>query len=198
MTTEYSLTDELPKDAGGAKLIALIDDSTSQSDFAMLKDIGAEPWGSASHNVAFLEVATHTAGSILSTKAGVMLVGAYTEAPTAVNTNNAQVARMDNEGALYVRQASAILSYSAASVETHVAGSALLHDLHIRFNDVDAGDTVTIEDGSDYRLMFVATAASQHFSEHFSGGLHFNTSLKHILTIGGGGGASVTLGYSAY
>lgn len=195
MTTEYTLTDELPKDAGGAKLIALIDDSTSQFDFAMLRGIGAEARGSASQNLAFLGVATHTAGSGLGTKAGVMLVGTYTETPTAIGTNEAQLARMDNEGALYTRPASAIMSYSSASVETHLTGSALLHDLHIRLEDANAGDTVLLEDGDDYKLEFVATAASQHFHEEFSS-LYFNSSLKHTLSLGANATASVTLGYS--
>lgn len=197
MTTQYSLTDELPKDAGGAKLIALIDDSTSQFDFAMLRGIGAEARGSASQNLAFLGVATHTAGSGLGTKAGVMLVGTYTEAPTTVIPDSAQLLRVDKEGALYTRSASTIMSYSSASVETHLTGSALLHDLHIRLNDVNAGDTVLLEDGDDYKLQFVATAASQHFHETFRS-LYFNSSLKHTLSLGTNGTASVTVGYSTY
>ena len=199
MTGNYTLSDELPKDAGGAKLIALIDDQTSQLDFAMLRGIGAEPFGSSSQNLAFLGVGTHTVGSALSASdVGVVLMGAYTEAPSGIIPGGTQILRSDKEGALYTRPASAIMSYSSASVETHVAGSALLHDLHIHFDDVDAGDTVEINDGAAHKFMFVATAASQHFSEHYSGGLQFNTSLKHVLTFGGGGAASVTLGYSAY
>jgi hypothetical protein len=198
MTTQYSLTDELPKDSGGAKLIALIDDSTSQLDFALLRGIGVEPFGSLSQNLAFLGIGTHTVGSALSASdVGVMLMGTYTEAPSGIIPGNAQMLRSDKEGALYTRSASTIMSYSSASVETHLTGSALLHDLHIRLNDVNAGDTVLLEDGDDYKLQFVATAASQHFHETFRS-LYFNSSLKHTLSLGTNGTASVTVGYSTY
>ena len=198
MSTSYSSTDSLPKDSGGQKHMAWVDDGTSQLDFAWPRGIGSESLGGPSQILAHLAVGTHTIGSALGANVGVVIMAAYDESPSAIGQGNAQMLRSDKEGALYTRPASGILAYSSASVQTHVAGSALLHDLHITFNDVDAGDSVRIDDGTAFRLSFIATAASQHFSEHYSTGLVFNTSLKHTITFAGAGAASVSLGYSAY
>lgn len=198
MTTSYRLTDSLAKDIGGRNILMPIDDQTSQLDFALLRGIGVESLGGTSRNLVHLAVGSHTAGSALDKYAGILLLGAYTESPSAIGTNNAAAIRSDKEGAIYARPASGIMSVSSASVETHLTGSALLHDLHIHLSNVNAGDDVTIEDGDNYRLSFIATAASQHFSEHYSTGLHFGTNIKHTLTLGGAGTASVTVVYSQY
>jgi hypothetical protein len=152
MTTNYALTDNLPKDAGGQKMMAWIDDTTSQLDFGLPRGIGSETLGATSKVMLHQAVGTHTVGSAIDT----------------------------------------------TSADIHIAGSALLHDLHIVFNDVNAGDTVTIRDGTLTRFQFIATAASQHFSEHFSGGLVFNTNISHARSIGAAGAASITVGYSQY
>lgn len=198
MTTNYRLTDTAPKDLSGARLWAPIDDQTSQLDFGVLRGIGVVSLGGTSRNLVHLAVGSHTIGSALDKGAGILLLGAYDESPSAIGQGNAQSLRTDAEGALYTRPASGIMSLNAGSVQTHVATSALLHDLHINFLNVDAGDSVTIEDGDDYKLAFIATAASQHFSEHYSAGLHFGTNIKSTITIAGAGAASVTVGYSAY
>lgn len=180
-------------------MAAWIDDGTSQLDFALPRGIGSESLGGTSKIVAHLAVGTHTIASKIETSApGALMLGAYTEAPSAVGTGNANALRVDSEGALYTRPASGILSYTSASVQTHVAGSLLLHDTFVVFDDCDAGDSVRIDDGNDYRMSFIATAASQHFSEHFATGLVFNTSLKSSITISGAGAGSVTLGYSRF
>jgi len=196
MTTEYSLADTLPKDLGGAKHLGVIDDQTSQLDYALIRGIASESLGGASRNLALLGVASHTIGSAVGHGGGVMSMGAYTESPSALGTGNAQAVRVDKQGAIYTRPASGILSFSSASVQTHVSGSLLLHDIHIVLNNVNSGNSVRIDDGTGYKLAFIATATSQHFSEHYSAGLVFNTSLKHTLTLGAAGTASVTISYS--
>jgi hypothetical protein len=199
MTTEYTQADSLPKDAGGAKFAALIDDNTSQLDFALARGIGAETLGTASQIAAHTAVATHTAGSALGTRTGVALMGAYTESPSAIGTDNAQQVRSDKEGALYVRPASGIMVFNATSADIHVSGSLLLHDIHVTLVDVNAGDSITIEDGSSVRYSFIATAASQHFNENFSAGQFFSTSLRHRSSLGPtAAAASVSLAYSQY
>jgi hypothetical protein len=198
MTTNYALTDNLPKDAGGQKMMAWIDDTTSQLDFGLPRGIGSETLGATSKVMLHQAVGTHTVGSAIGNNVGVILMGAYTEAPSAIGSGGAQHLRSDKEGALYTRPASAILAFDTTSADIHIAGSALLHDLHIVFNDVNAGDTVTIRDGTLTRFQFIATAASQHFSEHFSGGLVFNTNISHARSIGAAGAASITVGYSQY
>ena len=195
MTTEYSLTDSLPKDLGGAKHLALIDDSTSQLDYALIRGIGSEPLGGASKNVAHMGVATHTIGSAVGPLAGVLGLGIYSEAPTAVGTAQAQALRTDNEGALFTRPASGIPVFSSASIQTHISGSLLLHGLQISGADVNAGDTVIIQDGDDTRFPFVFSTTSQVYYQNFTTGVVFSTSLKHVSS---GANASVTLIYSQY
>ena len=198
MTTTYRLTDTAAKDAGGARILMPVDDQTSQLDFGLLRGIGVEILGATSRNLVHLAVGSHTVGSAIDKGAGILLLGAYTESPSGIGTGGGQALRSDNQGALYTRPASGIMSLNSGSIQTHIATSALLHDIHIRFDDVDVGDDVTIEDGDDYKLTFIATAASQHFSEHYSTGLHFGTNIKSTITIPGAGGASVTVVYSAY
>ncbi len=198
MTTNYALGDTLAKDLSGGRLLMPVNDESSVLDFALLRGIGAESLGTASRNLAFLAVGSHKTGSALGTGVGIVAMGAYTESPSAIGTGNAQQLRSDKEGALYVRPASGILSFSAASVETHLTGSLLLHDIHVALVDVNAGDSVRIDDDTGYRFSFIATAASQHFSEHYATGLQFNTSLKHTLTMSGAGTASVTISYAQY
>jgi hypothetical protein len=198
MTTQYSMTDTAPKDAGAQKFLAWIDDTTSQLDFGLPRGIGAETLGATSKTVTALQVGTHTVGSAVGNGVGVILLGNYTESPSAIAPGGAQFLRSDLEGALYVRPASTILAFDTTSADIHASGSALLHSLHVVFNDVNAGDTLTIGDGTSLRFQFVATAASQHFSEQFTGGLVFNTDIRHTRSIGAAGGTSVTVGYSQF
>ena len=196
MTTAYSLDDTLPKDAGGGKHLALIDDSTSQLDYALLRGIGAKSLGAASRNAALLAVGSHTIGSAIDHGGGTAAMGAYTESPSGMGTGNVQMVRVDKEGALYVRPASGIFGYAAAaSVQTHVTGSALLHAVNILGVNVNAGETIKIQDGNDYKLGFVFTSTSQSFSANYSTGLHFATNINHESATTN---ASVTLVYSQY
>jgi len=194
MTTNYRLSDSLPKDVSGAKVLAPVNDQTSQLDFAMLRGVGAETLGGLSANVAFLGVASHKAGSAIGTQSGVMMIGSYNEAPSAIATGNAQLARVDKLGNQYFRPGSISLSYSSASTETHFTGSGLLQSAWVRFLDVNAGDILTIEDGTAYKLALVATATSQHLHETLPS-MYFATSLRTKLTFSGAGTASVTIGF---
>lgn len=196
MTTEYTLTDSLPKDMGGAKHLGLINDSTSAQEYALLRGIGAKSMGAASRNVALLGVGSHTRGSAIDHGGGVAVIGIYTEAPSAMGTNNAQMIRVDKEGAVYARPASTIMSYmAAASIQTHVTGSALLHGINILGVNVNAGNTVKVEDGTAYKLGFAFTTTSEIIQKDFTGGLHFGTSLR---VRSDNTNASVTLLYSRY
>lgn len=196
MTTEYILTDSLPKDKTGAKIIAPIDDSTSQLDFGVLRGIASESLGATSKNLVFLGVGSHTIGSAIGTKVGELALGVYTNAPSSVGDDNAQAMRVDKQGALFTRGAQTSYSQSGASVETHIAGSGLLHGYSIRFNDVNAGDRVDLEDNNTFVMSIVADSASQHKTQMFPVGILFSTSLVHSLTVSGAGAASVTLFYS--
>ena len=196
MTTSYSLTDTLPKDLGGAKHLGIINDATSQLDYALIRGIAAEPLGAASRNLALIGVGSHTIGSAVSHGGGVGVIAIYTESPSAIGTGNMQMLRSDKEGALYTRPASAIMSYmAAASVQTHLTGSLLLHGVNILGIDVNAGNTVKIEDGTAFRLGYAFTATSEVIDRSYTGGLHFGTSVRVLSS---NTNASVTLLYSRY
>lgn len=197
MATAYALTDELPKDSGGAKILAPINDQSTTLDFGILRGIGAHSLGAASLNVLHMAVGTHKTGSKLDAgHVGVVLLGTYTESASTVAYDNAQAIRVDREGAVYVRPASNVMSFSSASVQTHHVGSALLHDIIITTQDVNSG-SIIFEDAGSYKLGFVVTAASENFAHSFATGLLFTASLTHTLAdLGGGGGASVTITYS--
>lgn len=196
MTTQYSMSDELPKDSGGAKHLGVIDSSTSQLDYALIRGVGSTPLGSTSKNLALLGVGSHTYGSAVDHGAGVGVIALYTESPSAMGTGNMQMLRSDKEGALYTRPASGILSYmTAASIQTHVSGSLLLHGINILGVDVNAGDTVKVEDGTAFKLGYVFTATSEVIDRSFTTGLHFGTSIRVRSS---NTNASVTLAYSQY
>lgn len=198
MATSYNLTDRLPKDSEGQKFAALIDDSSSQLDFALFRAIGIETLGGTSKILGHLAVGSHTIGSAIDQGAGTLSLGAYTEAPSAIGTDNAQALRTDKEGALYVRPASGIIAFSNASTQTHVSGSLLLHGYSIYFSDANAGDTVFIDDGGAFRFPIIAAAASELHVRDFTAGVFFGTDIRHVGTFSGAGAASVTLIYSQY
>jgi hypothetical protein len=198
MATQYNMTDRLPKDMEGQKFGAPVDDSSSQLDFALFRAIGVETLGGTSRILGHLAVGSHTIGSAINNNAGMLLLGAYTEAPSALGTNNAQALRTDKEGALYVRPASGIVAFSNASTQTHVSGSLLLHGYSVYFSDVNVGDTVFIDDGTALRFPIIAAAASELHVRDFSAGVFFGTDIRHVGTFSGLGAASVTLIYSQY
>jgi hypothetical protein len=196
MTTEYAMTDTLPKDAGGAKHLGVIDDSTSMLDYALIRGVGAESLGNTSKNLALIGVGSHTIGSAIGHEAGVTMMGAYTESPSGIGTGNVQMVRTDKEGAIYTRPASGIPGFStAASLQTVVSGSVLLHGVVISGKNVNTGDTVTIQDGNDAKLHYVFGATSEVMQSQFTAGLVFNTSLNYESD---NTNASVTLVYSQY
>lgn len=196
MSTEYGLTDSLPKDKAAQKLMAWIDDGTSQQDFALPRGIGSEGMGNTSRITAHLGVGTHTIGSAIGT--GVVATGGllFNESPSAVGTGNVVAARGNRVGHQFVQQASTILSFDATSTQTHIGTSALLNYLEIHLSDVNANDFVEISDGAALRLKFEAlTNGSAQFREAYPG-LFFGTSIKHTRSISpAAGAASVLVGY---
>jgi hypothetical protein len=197
MTTAYLLTDTLPKDAGGAKILAPVNDQNTSLDFGILRGINAESHGAASLNLLHLAVGSHTAGSDLRAgHAGMTLLGAYVESASSIAAGNTQTVRVDREGAVYVRPASNVVTFSSASVETYNNGSQIvIHDIIATVQDVNTG-SIIFEDNGAYKFGFVVTSTSQNFSAHFATGWHFDSLTHTLADLGGGGGASVTVAWS--
>src|SRR3990167_3683016 len=120
MTTNYSTADISPKDAGGAKMLAPINISSSQSDFALFAGIGASTIGATSKIHAALQVGTHVAGSpVTNAPVGVMNVFSFTTNASSMGTNNAMAQRGDDRGHAYVSAMSTVTcAMGGASTET--------------------------------------------------------------------------------
>lgn len=121
---------------------------------------------------------------------------AFNESPSAVGTGNAVAMRGNRVGHQFVQQASTILSFDTTSAQTHVNSSAILNQLQVSMSDVNAGDSVTISDGTAFRLKFVAqSAGSPQFTQSFPG-LFFGTGIKHTRSVSPAAAAtSITVGY---
>lgn len=197
MSTNYSLTDGLPKDSGAQKLLAWIDDGTSQLDFALPRGIGSESIGNTSKIVSAAQVGTHTIGSAVGHQVISVGGGIYSEAPSAIGTGNAQANRINAKGTQYVQQASTILSFDTTSAQVHILGSALLNFVRVNLSNVNSGDSVTIGDGTGTRLTFLATTnGSAQFDEKYPG-LFFGTDIRHTRSVSPAAAAtSVTIGFS--
>jgi hypothetical protein len=125
------------------------------------------------------------------------LLGAYVESASSITAGNTQTVRVDREGAVYVRPASNVVTFSSASVETYNNGSQLVvHDVMVTVSDVNAGASVIFEDNGAYQFGFVITSASQNFSEHFATGWHFDSLTHTLADLGGAAAGSVTVAWS--
>lgn len=97
MTTQYSLSDILPKDATGQPIFAPVDIGTSQLDFALQTGVAASTVNGKRH--AYQGVATHTqAGTQAATGPGVAILG-LAGTPLAVG-GNLQMFWLTDRGAL--------------------------------------------------------------------------------------------------
>ena len=171
MTTNYSTADISPKDAGGAKMLAPINISSSQSDFALFAGIGASTIGATSKIHAALQVGTHVAGSpVTNAPVGMMPVFAYTTNASSMGTNNAMAQRGNQFGESYFSGLSTVTcAVNAASRETITTTCGTLYRVFCAGCGLVAGAQVAILNG---------TASISHFA--FSGA---NESLP-ILDLG--------------
>lgn len=86
MTTQYSLSDILPKDATGQPLFSPVDISTSQLDFAL--QAGVAPSTINAKNYVYQGIATHKqSGSMTTGGPGVAVMGYSGTNPFPVSTN---------------------------------------------------------------------------------------------------------------
>src|SRR3990167_4258425 len=180
MTTSYSTADVSPKDAGGAKFLAPINISTSQSDFALLAGIGASTIGATSRIHAGLQVGTHVAGSQINNNAPliVLIGGAYTQNASTMAINNARPFRADEFGALFTTAPSNTNRFTAASTETYTTASGYLYSFTAGGCGVVAGGQVVLLNGATSITQLVFVGANETISVDWGQGGTCFASLK--------------------
>ena len=163
MTTNYSTADTSPKDSGGAKFLAPINVSTSQSDFALFAGIGASTIGATSKIHAALQVGTHVGGSkIDSAPVGVLPVLAYTTDPSAMAIGNALPWRGDQRGQAFVSALSTVTcAMGGASTETVTVASGILYKVFMAGTQVNGGASAVVLNGGTSLANFIFSATSE-------------------------------------
>ena len=162
MTTGYSIADTSPRDAGGAKFLAPINISTSQSDFALLAGIGASTIGATSRIHAAVQVGTHVGGSkIDSAPVGVLGVVAFTANPSSMAIGNAMPLRGSDRGELYISGLSTVTCAMSGSTETFTTASGTLYRVMCGGCGVVAGGQIAILNGGTSIAHLVFSGANE-------------------------------------
>lgn len=189
MARDYSLTGTLPKDAGGQKFAAWVDDNSSISDFALPRGIGAsEMFGKF---VAHLGVATYTQGSRVEPLAPlVTLGGPYIESAAAspatspVSGGSAQIAGMTNWNELFTRPAPLNASQVTTSANLIKNGSGIVFGMTIAMSGGSQGDVVRLRDSLADKITFISPSRFGTWNVHIpDGGIVFDTTIAHAQTI---------------
>ena len=129
MTTNYSLSDILPKDATGQPMFSPINIATSQLDFAL--QAGIAPSTVNAKNYVYQGIATHTqSGSMTTAGPGVAVMGYSGTNPFPVATN-LQLLWLNSSGALNTVPAE---SYTLISSGSTAASADTAHRLYGTYN----------------------------------------------------------------
>lgn len=194
MTTQYSLSDVLPKDATGLPFQALVDVGGSQMDFALVAGIGASV--NEGKRFAYQGVATHKQSQTAATTSpGVAMLG-VAGTPLAVG-GNLQYLWLNALGAVRTQEGQSFTVYSSGSTTASantlhglfgtytglslLASSAIVNlELKARTNaarvKIGAGDTnygvhlsTSSVDYTKIKPMLVSNASALHFLNDVAG-----------------------------
>jgi hypothetical protein len=148
MTTSFALNDTLPKDAGGAKVAALMDLATSQNDWAIIAGIGAKVANGKTYAAQY--AGTALAGSKIETPTvGNLAMGALTTNPSATAFGNAIPIRADDRGQIFVSGLSATTcAFVATSHDTVTVASGILYRIVAAACGAIPGAQVRVQNGS--------------------------------------------------
>ncbi len=147
MTTSYAINDVLPKDAGGAKNLALIDLATSQLDYALIAGIGTKTAGSKNYAAQYSGNAL--AGCKIETPAvGALLMGGFMANASVVAANAAIPIRADDRGQVFTSAlSSTTCAFIATSHDTVTVASGLLYSVYCAGCGVVAGACLVVHNG---------------------------------------------------
>jgi len=196
MTTVYSLSDSLPKDAGGAKFAGWIDVSTSQLDFSLPAGIGSRTVGSKI--VSALQVGTHRAGSQVELTGGVGMLGMVHFASNASVTaaQNAVHVRGNDRGEVYISSLSSVAIALTGSTNTITVASGIIYKFVAATCGGIAGAQMAVLNGGTSLAHVVFAGANESIPIDFGTGACF-ASLRYELrgTVGTGFGTAMYKGY---
>jgi hypothetical protein len=160
MTTQYSLSDTLPKDAGGAKFAGWVDISTSQNDFALPKGIGSLT--ANSKIFANLAIGTHVGGSKVDHPVvGVLGMAHFASNASIVGTMGAVPVRGDDRGEIYQSALSSTASMMSGSTETVSLASGILYRMIVAGCGVQAAAQVAVLNGATSLAHVVFSGANE-------------------------------------
>lgn len=191
MTTAYSLTDTLPKDAGGAKFWGLPNVDSATLDFSLLKGIGTS--SIQGKNLAHLAIGTHTQASKIEAEHPMVAIGGvYIEAhsgTSAVLSGQANVAGISQQREVYAIGApkTAFVVFDSNVVKST---SGIVHSFSVAWKGAAAGDSVSLKDDTSTKCTIVFNAGSGFETFHIpNGGIDFATSISALrdATISSGG-----------
>lgn len=194
MGRNYSMNSSLPKDLGGAKFNAVIDDQSSVLDFALHRGIGAATV--FSKVTAHAGIATHTQGSSAGSPTVVVGVGGvYLEGEDAspVSPGEMKLAQISKQGELYTTTDPKNYALTTASQEQVKSSSGILFGWSISGSGLTDNDVIEIKDGNNTVYSVVMSQYHTHFDHAVpGGGLRFNTDINVSQSISGGGAAAST------
>lgn len=200
MSTNFNLTDSLPKDSSGQRALAWTNDQTSQLDYALPRGVGASTTGSKI--LAFLGVATATQSSkVESLHPGINLGATFIDSTTTqtspVSSGRFKLLQATNWGELYATPAPRIsATLTAGSKNTVKVGSAVLHSFGVSWSGINLGTTFTVSDNTTFLLSIVGTSAAGHADRILPlGGLFISSSIT-LQRLSLDGAASLTVSYS--
>lgn len=203
MSRNYSISHSAPRELGGQKMIALIDDQTSQLDFSLLKGIGSSPMGSASLILGHLAIGTQTqASKIESLHPFVSIGGVYVDYAAAqaspVASGQGKIAHISNWGEVFVtsQPKSSSTIGGSGSADNVKSSSGIVYEFGVAWSDCNTGNIVRLTDnGTGVRaIVFNATSGNQ-WVRLPDGGIPISTSITVQKTITGGAGASIFISY---
>jgi hypothetical protein len=190
MSTSYSLTDSLPRDARGQPLMAWVNDQTSQLDFGLPRGIGGSQTGSKI--LLYLATANATQSSKIeslhpfTSVGGTMIEPATTQASPVVG-GRGKIAHVSNWGELRSSPHPRIpATLTTGSKNTVKAGSAIVYSFYVSWSAVSLGETFSLLDDAVFRGAIVATSvAGNDFIPIPDGGWLFSSSVTLQRTLGG-------------
>lgn len=200
MSTNYSLSDQLPKDASGQKGLAWTNDQTSQLDYALIRGIAASQTGSKI--LAYLGVGTATQSSrVESLHPGVNLGATYldysTTAVSPVSSGRFKLLGATERGELYTTPFPSIPeTMTTGSAQTMKSGlSGVLKSFGVSWSGVNLGDSVTVSNGAQFMYAIVFASAAGHADRIIpNGGVAFPASIT-VRRVGLTGQSSTIVTY---
>lgn len=177
-TTNYQLADTLPKDTGGDKFIAWVNE-TGGSDLHFLLPRGIGKQTAGSKLFGSLGVGSHTAGSAYtSTGVGIGVGGVYLsdQAASANSNGTFGVAQVSKYGELLTNGVAKTATLFTGSVNT-IATASYLYGYSISASDASDADSVIFRNGLNTILHHYFQAGTK--TEYVTlpvGGIYFGES----------------------